>query len=162
AAVLDSRFGLNNGFDFYYDNFDFSRLAETNLDSMERPGNVVMDKALEWLQKNPRLPFLLWIHLYDPHYPYNPPAPYAQQYATHPYDGEIAFADAQVGRVLRYLKTKGLYDRTLIALTGDHGEGLGEHGEKTHGFFIYNSTTQVPLIVKPAHPLPVQAMPQTH
>jgi arylsulfatase A-like enzyme/Tfp pilus assembly protein PilF len=150
AAVLDSRFGLNNGFDFYFDNFDFSRLAETNLDSMERPGNLVVDEALRWLQHNRAHPFFLWVHLYDPHHPYTPPEPYASEYRNNPYDGEIAFADAQVGRMLQFLKVRGLYANTTILLAGDHGEGLGEHGEKTHGFFIYNSTMHVPLILKPA------------
>ncbi len=148
SAVLDSRFGLNRGFDFYYSNFDFSRLSESNLDDMERPGNEVVDRGLAWLARNGQKKFFLWLHLYDPHFPYHPPAPYSTEYKTHPYDGEIAFDDAQVGRVLRYLKEKNLYDRTLIVLAADHGEGLGEHGEKTHGFFIYDSTLHVPLIVK--------------
>ena len=148
SAVLDSRFGLSRGFDFYYDHFDFNRLEESNLDEMERPANVVADVALDWLAQNTDKRFFFWMHLYDPHYPYNPPAPYSEQYRTHPYDGEIAFADAQVGRVLEFLKSKGLYDKTLIVLSGDHGEGLGEHGEKTHGFFIYNSTLHVPMMVK--------------
>ena len=152
SAVLDSRFGLNSGFDFYYDHFDFNRLSEANLDAMERPGNLVMDEALKWLQSrlhanSPKQVFL-WVHLYDPHHPYNPPAPYAEEYRAHPYDGEIAFADAQVGRLIGFLKKESLYDHTLIVLAGDHGEGLGEHGEKTHGFFIYNSTLHVPLIFK--------------
>ena len=148
SAVLDSRFGLNHGFDFYYDHFDFSRLEESNLDEMERPGNVVADQSLDWLGKNYQKKFFLWMHLYDPHYPYRPPAPYNQEYASHLYDGEIAFADAQVGRLLRFLKEKGLYQNTLIVLSGDHGESLGEHGEKTHGFFIYNATLHVPLIIR--------------
>jgi arylsulfatase A-like enzyme/tetratricopeptide (TPR) repeat protein len=148
SAVLDSRFGLNRGFDFYYDHFDFNRLLESNLDEMERPGNEVMDQALGWLDKSAGKRFFLWVHLYDPHYPYRPPAPYSEQYKTNPYDGEIAFADAQVGRLIAALKKKNLYGRTLIVLAGDHGEGLGEHGEKTHGFFIYDSTLHVPLIVK--------------
>jgi arylsulfatase A-like enzyme/cytochrome c-type biogenesis protein CcmH/NrfG len=148
SAVLDSRFGLNHGFDFYYDHFDFNRLDEANLDQMERPGNVVADVALDWLGQNSQKKFFLWMHLYDPHYPYQPPEPYAREYASHPYDGEIAFADAQVGRVLQFLKDKGLYKNTLIVLSGDHGESLGEHGEKTHGFFIYNATMRVPLIVR--------------
>lgn len=147
SAVLDSRFGLNQGFDFYYDHFDFSRLQESNLDQMERPGNVVADETLAWLAKNYQKKFFLWMHLYDPHHPYNPPPPYDKDYASQPYDGEIAFADAQVGRLLSFLKEKGLYPNTLIVLAGDHGEGLGEHGEKTHGFFIYNSTLHVPFII---------------
>jgi arylsulfatase A-like enzyme/Tfp pilus assembly protein PilF len=146
SAVLDARFGLNHGFDFYYDHFDFNRLQESNLDEMERPGNVVADVALNWLGENYQKKFFLWMHLYDPHYPYNPPAPYSEEYKVHPYDGEIAFADAQVGRLIRFLKDKGLYQNTLIVLSGDHGESLGEHGEKTHGFFIYNATLHVPLI----------------
>jgi len=156
SAVLDSRFGLNRGFDFYYDHFDFNRLEESNLDEMERPGNVVADQALEWLSKNYQKRFFLWMHLYDPHYPYRPPAPYSEEYKSHPYDGEIAFADEQVGRLLRFLKEKNLYHDTLVVLSGDHGEGLGEHGEATHGFFIYNSTLRVPLLfhlppTTPAH-----------
>src|SRR5258706_790996 len=147
SAVLDSRFGLNHGFDFYYDHFDFSRLEEANLDEMERPGNVVADQALEWLAKNSQKKFFLWMHLYDPHYAYHPPYPYGREYAAPPYDGRIRFAHEQVGRPLRFLKDKGLYQNTVIVLSGDHGESLGEHGEKTHGFFIYNATMRVPLII---------------
>ncbi len=148
AAVLDSRFGLNQGFDFYYDHFDFSRLDEANLDEMERPGNLVADTTLDWLAKNSQKKFFLWMHLYDPHAPYKPPEPYLTAYASQPYDGEIAFADEQVGRLIKFLKDKGIYQNTVIVLAGDHGESLGEHGEKTHGFFIYNATMHVPLIIK--------------
>jgi arylsulfatase A-like enzyme/cytochrome c-type biogenesis protein CcmH/NrfG len=151
AAVLDRRFGLNHGFDFYYDHFDFSRLAETNLDLMERPANEVIDQALSWLARPRKRPFLLWVHLYDPHHPYTPPAPFSERYKSDPYDGEIAFADTQLGRLLGYLKKHGLYNEALLVISGDHGEGLGEHGEKTHGFFVYNSTLHVPLIIKPPH-----------
>lgn len=148
SAVLDSRFGLNRGFDFYYDHFDFNRLQESNLEEMERPGNLVTDEALRWLSENRKKQFFLWMHLYDPHYPYRPPAPFREQYKERPYDGEIAFADAQVGRLMGYLKANGLYQNTLIVLAGDHGESLGEHGEKHHGFFIYNATLHVPMIIR--------------
>jgi arylsulfatase A-like enzyme/Tfp pilus assembly protein PilF len=148
SAVLDSRFGLNQGFDFYYDHFSFNRLQESNLEEMERPGNVVADATLDWLGKNRKNKFFLWMHLYDPHYPYRPPAPYSEQYKDRPYDGEIAFADAQVGRLIGFLKANGLYQNTLIVLAGDHGESLGEHGEKNHGFFIYNATLHVPIIIR--------------
>ena len=148
SAVLDSRFGLNRGFDFYYDHFDFSRLDERNIDAMMRPGNEVMDQALGWLEGNHKKPFLLWIHLYDAHHPYNPPSPYRERYRSHLYDGGIAFVDAQVGRLVQYLKAHGLYEKSLIVVAGDHGEGLGEHGEKTHGFFIYDTTLHVPMIFK--------------
>lgn len=147
SAVLDSRFGLNKGFDFYYDHFDFNRLQESNLEEMERPGNIVADVALDWLGKNYKTSFLLWMHLYDPHYPYRPPPPYSEQYKDRPYDGEIAFADSQIGRLIAFLKAKGVYENTMIVLTGDHGESLGEHGEKTHGFFLYNATLHVPVII---------------
>src|SRR6267154_3495100 len=155
SAVLDSRFGLNQGFDFYYDHFDFNRLQESNLEEMERPGNVVADQALDWLARNYHSKFFLWMHLYDPHFPYRPPTPFSEQYKNRPYDGEIAFADSQVGRLIAFLKAKDLYRNTLIVLSGDHGESLGEHGEKTHGFFIYNATLHVPVIIHlpqgPAH-----------
>jgi arylsulfatase A-like enzyme/Flp pilus assembly protein TadD len=147
SAVLDSRFGLNQGFDFYYDHFDFNRLQESNLEEMERPGNVVADVALDWLGKNRQNKFFLWMHLYDPHYPYRPPPPYSEQYKDRLYDGEIAFADVQVGRLISFLKANNIYRNTLIIVTGDHGESLGEHGEKTHGFFIYNATLHVPVII---------------
>ena len=100
AAVLDSRFGLNQGFDTYFDHFDFARLDETSLDMVKRTGDQVVDNALEWLKANPRRPFFLWVHLYDAHYPYTPPEPYATRYPGRPYDGEIAFDDAQVGRLI--------------------------------------------------------------
>ena len=148
SAVLDSRFGVNHGFDFYYDHFDFSRLQESNLDEMERPADAVADQALDWLDKNYQKKFFLWMHLYDPHYPYRPPSPYSEEYKDHLYDGEIAFADSQVGRLIRELKEKGVYQNTVIVLTGDHGESLGEHGEKTHGFFIYNATLHIPVIIR--------------
>jgi len=176
SAVLDSRFGLNQGFDFYYDHFDFNRLDEANLDEMERPGNLVADVALNWLEKdwlekdrlekdhlakNSQKKFFLWMHLYDPHFPYHPPEPYASEYKAQPYDGEIAFADEQVGRLLRFLKEKGIYQNTIIVLCGDHGESLGEHGEKTHGFFIYNATMHVPLIIRLPEQLPGQLPEKT-
>jgi arylsulfatase A-like enzyme/Tfp pilus assembly protein PilF len=157
SAVLDSRFGLNHGFDFYYDHFDFNRMQESNLDEMERPGNVVADLTLDWLEKNYQKKFFLWMHLYDPHYPYRPPPPYSEEYKERPYDGEIAFADVQLGRVLRFLRVKNLYRNTLVVVSGDHGESLGEHGEKTHGFFIYNATLHVPLIIR----LPGSTSPKT-
>jgi arylsulfatase A-like enzyme/Tfp pilus assembly protein PilF len=159
GAVLDSRFGLNQGFDTYFDHFDFSRLDETKLDQMKRPGNQVVDEALTWLTRQPAQPFFLWVHLYDPHYPYAPPEPFASRYRGRPYDGEIAFADAQVGRLLDWLRARSLYTPSVIVLAADHGEGLGEHGERTHGFFIYNSTLHVPLLIRipGVHPRVVQS-----
>jgi len=148
SAVLDSRFGLNQGFDTYFDHFEFGHSEEMNLDAIKRRGDRVVDEALDWLKLHSQRPFFLWVHLYDPHAPYNPPEPHASLYRDRPYDGEIAFADAQIGRFFTALRQRELFDRSLIVLASDHGESLGEHGEKTHGFFIYNSTLHVPLIVK--------------
>lgn len=148
SAALDSRFGLNQGFDTYYDHFNLGHSREIHLDEIERRGDKVVDLALKWLESHHQKPFFLWVHLYDPHAPYDPPEPYARLYRTHPYDGEIAFADAQVGRLFGYLKQQHLYENSLIVLASDHGESLGEHGEKTHGFFIYNATLHVALIVR--------------
>jgi arylsulfatase A-like enzyme/Tfp pilus assembly protein PilF len=144
AAVLDSRFGLNQGFETYFDHFAFNRMD----DLLKRPGDQVTDNALAWLKTNPRRPFFVWVHLYDAHYPYTPPEPFASRYPGRPYDGEIAFVDVQVGRLMAFLKESGAYAHALIVLAADHGEGLGEHGESTHGFFIYNSTLHVPLLIK--------------
>ncbi|HET9178030.1 MAG TPA: sulfatase-like hydrolase/transferase [Terriglobia bacterium] len=148
SAALDSRFGLDQGFDTYYDHFNLGRSREIHLDQIERRGDQVVDLALKWLESHPQKPFFIWVHLYDPHAPYDPPEPYARVYRNHPYDGEIAFADAQVGRLFDYLKRQHLYENSLVVLASDHGESLGEHGEKTHGFFVYNATLHVALIVR--------------
>jgi arylsulfatase A-like enzyme/Flp pilus assembly protein TadD len=148
APVLDSRYGLNQGFDTYFDHFDFSSMDEGRNDEIKRPGNVVIDEALGWLRKTSHKPFFLWVHLYDAHNPYAPPEPYATRYKTRPYDGEIAFADAQIGRLLASLRRSATFENSVVVLASDHGEGLGDHGEQKHGFFIYDSTVHVPLIVK--------------
>ncbi|HXJ92139.1 MAG TPA: sulfatase-like hydrolase/transferase [Terriglobia bacterium] len=154
APVLDSRFGLDLGFDTYYDHFNFSPLDERALDSTKRPADQTVDLVLNWLHNHAgpggdgsRKPFFLWTHFYDPHDPYMPPEPYATRYRGRPYDGEIAFADAQLGRLLEGLKASGAWEHSVVVLAGDHGEGLGEHGERTHGFFIYKSTLHVPLLI---------------
>ncbi|PYV09661.1 MAG: hypothetical protein DMG23_10220 [Acidobacteria bacterium] len=148
APVLDSTYGLNQGFETYFDHFDFSHLDESKADRIKRRGDVVINEALSWLKRTPRRPLFLWVHLYDAHYPYSPPEPYASRYRGHPYDGEIAFADAQLGRLVSFLKETGSFEDSLVVLAGDHGEGLDEHGENKHGFFIYNSTLHVPLLLK--------------
>jgi arylsulfatase A-like enzyme/Flp pilus assembly protein TadD len=155
AYVLDRAFGLGTGFDVYYDHFeDQTGPAGTiNLATLKRPGKEVVDQALAWLRTATRKagghPFFIWVHLYDPHDPYDPPAPFKAEYSGRPYDGEIAYADQQVGRLLTFLSGAGVYDKTLIALTGDHGESLGEHKEVRHGYFVYDATILVPWILKP-------------
>ncbi|PYY06288.1 MAG: hypothetical protein DMG69_23795 [Acidobacteria bacterium] len=148
SPVLDARYGLNQGFDTYFDHFDLRHVDEDKADVVKRPGDKVMDEALGWLKRGPRQPFFLWVHLYDAHYPYQPPEPFATRYKTRPYDGEIAFVDVQVGRLLSFLKEKGSFANSLVVLASDHGESLGDHGEQKHGFFIYDSTLHVPLLIK--------------
>ena len=149
SFVLDRSWGLARGFDFYDDAFPAAEFANNELGLVERPAAESVSHALAWLQKNPRRPFFFWLHLYDPHSPYNPPEPYLTHYRSHPYDGEIAYADHELGRLIAWLKQNRLYDRSLIVFLSDHGESLGEHGEQEHGFFLYNSTVHIPLIVKP-------------
>lgn len=149
AFVLDRSWGLARGFDFYDDAFPAQAFTNRDLNLVERRANESVTHALAWLQKNPRRPFFFWLHLYDPHSPYDPPEPYRTQYSSHPYDGEIAYADHELGRVITWLKHNQLYDRTLVVFLSDHGESLGEHGEQEHGFFVYNSTVHIPMIVKP-------------
>lgn len=149
SFVLDRSWGMARGFDFYDDAFPGASFFEKDPALVERPAKESVDRALAWLERTRRRPFFLWLHLYDPHSPYRPPEPFRTQYQGRPYDGEVAYADHELGRLLAWLKGRGLYAGTLIVLVSDHGESLGEHGEREHGFFIYNSTTHVPLIVKP-------------
>jgi len=149
AFVLDHRFGLAQGFDTYDDQIPRDPNATDRLEA-ERPASVVVDHALAWLDQGPRTnaqgPFFLWIHLYDPHAPYTPPPEFLAR-SRSPYDGEIAYADSQIARVLDALRNRGLIDQTIVALAGDHGEGLGDHGERTHGMLVYDSTLRVPLVI---------------
>lgn len=152
AFVLDRRWGLAQGFDYYADDFDLSRFDMTvGLDAAQHPGNEVVDKALAWLGTgNADQPFLAWVHLYDPHAPYEPPEPYRSRFPATPagaYDGEVAATDAQVGRLLQQLERSGQLARTIVVVVGDHGESLGEHGEQQHGFFVYDAAVHIPLIV---------------
>ncbi|MFO7691449.1 MAG: sulfatase-like hydrolase/transferase [Vicinamibacterales bacterium] len=148
AFVLDAKWGIDQGFDEYFDDFDISERRGRSLGNIQRPGNEVVDKALPWIDSVKDSRFFAWIHLYDPHTPYDPPEPQKSEYKGHPYRGEVAFTDAQVGRVISFLEERGLLDRTVVAVLGDHGESLGDHGEESHGFFIYESVTHVPFIVR--------------
>ena len=150
AFVLDSRWGLDQGFSYYYDNFDFAKYKTISLDSVQRRGDEVIEPFFSWLEKNQHQKFFSWIHLYDPHTPYDPPEPYKTKYNTRPwglYDGEIAYTDSLIGKVVEGLKQKSLDEKTIIVILGDHGESLGQHQESQHGFFIYDACTQVPLIL---------------
>lgn len=150
AVILDSRSlapGFDRGFDFY-DHFPERPTTTGRYGRVERRGIVVVKHAEDWLSRHPAGQRFVWLHLYDPHDPYDPPPPYSELYKDHLYDGEIAYADSALEDFLRYLKARGWYRRSLIIVVGDHGEGLGEHGEETHGIFLYDSTMHVPLIFK--------------
>ena len=148
AYVLDRRWGIAQGFDTYFDNFDPSKFDTPSLADVERPANEVADHALEWLQTVKASRFFGWVHFYDAHSPYAPPEPYRTRFADRPYLGEIAFVDSQIGRIRAFLDRERLLDRTVIVVIGDHGESLGDHDEGTHGFFIYESVLHVPLLVR--------------
>ncbi len=150
AFVLDRRWGIAQGFERFFDDFDLEKFADApGMDAIQRPGAEVVDHALEWLTAERDRPFFTWVHLYDPHAPYEAPEPYRSRFpATRngAYDAEIAFADAQVGRLIDALDRDGRLSETLVVVLSDHGEMLGEHGEQTHGFFIYDAAVQVPMI----------------
>jgi arylsulfatase A-like enzyme/Tfp pilus assembly protein PilF len=148
AWVLESKWGLAQGFDTYSDRFDLSRYKVISLGTVQKPGDEVVDDALRWMESVRSRKFFAWIHLYDPHSPYDPPEPFRSRYPRQPYLGEIAYTDKVVGRLLAWLREASLMGRTLVVLTGDHGESLGDHGESTHAYFIYDATTHVPLIVR--------------
>ncbi|HSR53560.1 MAG TPA: sulfatase-like hydrolase/transferase [Acidobacteriota bacterium] len=152
ASVLSADWGLDRGFQHYDDEIASGEaLQRVDFDRMERPASAVIDRALAWMDVHREEPYFLWVHLYDPHDPYEPPEPYRSRFAQEPYDGEIAYVDFQTGRLIERLKSQGLYDPALIVFTADHGESLGEHGERYHAFFIYESVLRVPLIIKAPH-----------
>ncbi|MGD0127741.1 MAG: sulfatase-like hydrolase/transferase [Terriglobia bacterium] len=143
--VLDRRFGLDQGFDWYDSTFDLHRQADSDTGDVKRLGAEVVASANKWLETGSGSPFFLFVHLYDLHTPYNLPASYRARFGTG-YDAELRYVDEQVGVLLESLRQHDVFANSLIVLTSDHGEGLGEHGEKTHGYFIYQSTIWVPLV----------------
>lgn len=140
--------GFERGFDFYDAGFHYEGPGEDRYNTIGRRGKQVVGHALAWLNQHPDGPFFIWVHLYDAHGPYDPPEPYKSRYAKAPYDGAIAYEDAMVGNLIRQLKLRGLYDGAVIAITADHGESLGAHGEDAHGVFLYDETIHVPLLIK--------------
>jgi arylsulfatase A-like enzyme len=148
AFVLDARFGLDQGFDLYDDRVEAMEGAAFASGTNERRAVRTTDAALAWIRsRDPSRPFLAWVHYFDAHAPYAPPEPFASRFAGSLYDGEIAYVDAQLGRLLEGLDAAGLRDKTLVVVAGDHGESLGDHGERTHSVFLYRSATRVPLIL---------------
>jgi len=164
SFVLDSRWGIAQGFETFFDDFDLEKYGDKGgMDIIQRPGSETVDHAVSWLGADRDRPFFAWVHLYDPHTPYEAPEPFRSRFpATQvgAYDAEVAVADSQLGRLLDTLELQGRLDETLVVVTGDHGEMLGEHGEATHGFFIYDAATHIPVIVAgpgvPAREVPDQ------
>jgi choline-sulfatase len=150
TLALDARDGFAPGFDRGFDSYDagfrLPKAGESRYRTVEHRGSEVVARALDWLQRTGKGPFFVWLELNDPHAPYQPPAGYAR--AGSAYNGEIKYADAQVGRLLLALRTRKLYDGALIVVAADHGESLGAHGEQTHGVFLYDETIRVPLLFK--------------
>lgn len=144
AFPLDSRFGLTQGFDVYDDYYGSKSTQEFSY--VERRAEKVINVTLGWLEKQSSKWFA-FVHLWDPHQPYSPPEPFKSKFKDDLYSGEVAYVDYELGRLLEYLEREDLLKNTLIILTGDHGESLDEHGESTHGYFAYNSTLWVPLII---------------
>lgn len=157
SVVLDPRQQFARGFDRGFDKYDAGfKDWKPSLDryqTRERRAGSVVSRAVAWLNTRPKGPFFLWVHLYDAHYPYDPPPPYKSKYASAPYDGEIAYVDAELARLFAALRARGLFDSSVVAVMADHGEALGDHGEDTHGIFLYDETIRVPLMIK----LPGQA-----
>ena len=155
SFVLNRKFGLNRGFAVYDDDLSSADPAEDAL-HRQRDGSQVVDRALAWLKQPRNKPFLCWVHLYDPHFPYLlHEAEFGDRFAGRPYDAEIAYVDQQVQRLLTELDQQGATNQTLVVVVGDHGEGLGQHVEKTHGYTLYEATQHVPLMMR----LPGQTVP---
>lgn len=155
SYVLHSKWGVNQGFDTYSDEFDLSKYKRISLGNVQKRADEVLGNARKWVKKNKDNKFFSWIHLYDPHTPYDPPEPFNERNPGRPYKGEVEYMDHQLGLFFDFLKAEGLYDNTIIIMTADHGESLGQHGEKTHGFFIYEPTVRVPLIIRAPFKFPV-------
>ena len=154
AFPLDARFGLGRGFDVYDDRY--GKGAERRaFQEPERPGTATVAAATAWINqsdpqstiRNPQSPWFAWVHLYEPHFPYAPPEPFATRYRDQPYLGEVSAADAALAPLLTPIVELGAAGRTIVVVTGDHGESLGDHGELTHGLFAYDATLRVPLIL---------------
>jgi arylsulfatase A-like enzyme len=150
SFVLDRRYGLAQGFEHYDDRVEEASATPSMGQYNERSADRVVDAASAWIERQlastDRAPFFVWVHLFDPHAPYRPPAEQAAHFPDSPYDGEIEFCDTQIARLVELLERRDALDRTLVVLTSDHGEGLGEHDELTHTILIYDSTVRVPLI----------------
>jgi len=157
AFVLHGKWGLNQGFDVYSDRFDPARYGRILLENEKRADEVLGD-ARQWLQAIGKRRFFAWIHLYDPHSPYDPPEPFERGTPRAAYRGEVEYTDHELGKFVSFLKEQGLYDNSLIVVAADHGEGLGDHDEDGHGMFLYETTIRVPLIIRAPRPFARRAV----
>ena len=148
SFILDRRFGLSRGFQEYSGTFNLHAHAGDDPGAVQIRGDQVEKEAGEWLQRPRTRPFFLFLHFYDLHGPFLLPTPWRERYPHRLYDGELAYVDSLIGRFWSTLRHAGLAGRTILVVTADHGEGLGDHGESNHGFFVYHSTTRIPLIVR--------------
>ena len=147
TVILERRYGLDQGFDVYDDDIRASAAGSERRMTVERPAGKTTDRALTWLDSiDVDDSFFVWVHFYDPHIPYSPPSPWAERYPEQAYDGEIAYMDSQIGRLLQHPRAAA--DDVIVLAIGDHGESLGEHGERTHGLLVYDSTLRVPWILR--------------
>ena len=161
SSVLKKRFGFDHGFAVYDDQMPRPGQGHEFLEDAERRAGDTVDRAVEWLEKRGDKPFFLWVHVYDPHTPYDPPSPFREQYKDRPYDGEIAYADRELGRLMESLKRKSAPEKTLVAVLSDHGESLGEHGEYSHGVFLYDATLRIAFLLSgPGVPAGLRVTPQ--
>lgn len=147
SAVLKKLFGLNQGFAVYDDQMPKPGNSRDYMEDPERRAGDTVDRALRWLDGQSGKPYFLWVHLYDPHTPYQPPSPFKETYKDRLYDGEIAYADRELGRLFEAVRRKSPAEQTIIAVLSDHGEGLGEHGEYSHGVFLYDATLRIAFLM---------------
>ncbi len=141
SFVINSQSGLQRGFDTYEDRFDPKKQPTDFALTLEKRGDEILEEFKNWKSTTTRAPYFAWLHFYDPHFPYSPPSPYSKPFAERPYDGEVAYTDELIGKTLK------LFDKnTLLIVTSDHGESLGDHGENAHSYYIYDATLHVPLI----------------
>jgi choline-sulfatase len=147
ASVLKKLFGFSQGFTVYDDQMPKPEASRMASEYPERRAGEVVDRAVAWLDSQSGKPFFLWVHVFDPHTPYDPPSPFREKYKGRPYDGEVAYTDQQLGRLFEAIERKSPPQNTLIAVLSDHGESLSEHGEYTHGVFLYDSTLRIAFMM---------------
>jgi choline-sulfatase len=161
SSVLKKHFGFDHGFAVYDDEMPKPDPRKVAAEYAERRAGVVIDRAVRWLASPRRTPYFLWVHVFDPHSPYNPPSPFREKYLARPYDGEVAYTDRQLGRLFAAVAKQSPPENTLIAVLSDHGESLSEHGEYTHGVFLYDSTLRIAFLLSgPGVPAGLRVKPQ--